>query len=91
MFLLAAGSNYKAGNTGGEATHKLTEAELPSKLSVSNTDTWYGTSDYDSIANAYYYSNSYQATNIDLKTSGQDKPHNNMPPYLVVYVWKRVA
>lgn len=29
-FLLAAGSNYAAGSTGGEATHRLTVNELPS-------------------------------------------------------------
>ncbi len=29
-FLLAAGSTYAAGTTGGEATHTLTEAEMPS-------------------------------------------------------------
>lgn len=28
-FLLAASDTYKAGSTGGEATHTLTEAELP--------------------------------------------------------------
>ena len=22
---------------------------------------------------------------------GLDKPHNNMPPYLAVYIWKRVS
>ena len=29
-FILAAGSTYSAGSTGGEATHTLTESELPS-------------------------------------------------------------
>ena len=23
--------------------------------------------------------------------SGGSQPHNNMPPYLVVYMWKRIA
>lgn len=33
-------------------------------------------------------------TNTDLITfdnGGQNAPHNNMPPYLAVYMWKRVA
>lgn len=34
------------------------------------------------------------STNTDLITfdnGGQGQPHNNMPPYLAVYMWKRVA
>ena len=31
-FLLAAGSTYAAGATGGEATHTLTENEMPSQI-----------------------------------------------------------
>ena len=30
MFLLAAGTTYSAGSTGGEATHTLTVDEIPS-------------------------------------------------------------
>ena len=28
--------------------------------------------------------------NYPEKTGG-DKPHNNMPPYLAVYMWKRIS
>ena len=28
---------------------------------------------------------------IVLDYEGGDQPHNNMPPYLVVYCWKRTA
>ena len=27
----------------------------------------------------------------DTTASGNSQPHNNMPPYLTVYIWKRTA
>lgn len=86
-FLLAAGDTYAAGSTGGEAEHKLTVAEMPShthEFSVQNN-----------------YSNGSSGNDRELKRTntggfaatyaGGDQPHNNMPPYLAVYVWKRIA
>ena len=38
-------------------------------------------------------SNGYtaQSKEIILNDTGGNQPHNNMPPYLAVYIWKRVA
>lgn len=66
-----------------------------------DSDTWYNkASDYDvrlaASSNGYYSCagrSNYQtisATAIN-ETTGEDEPHNNMPPYLVVNVWKRIA
>ena len=86
-FLLGAGSTYTAGNTGGEATHTLTIDEMPthdhggvrradnSKPGSSSTGASSGSGD------ATYETND----------KGGGKAHNNMPPYLVVYMWKRIA
>lgn len=95
-FLLAAGNTYNAGTTGGEATHTLTVEEMPShahKLcsdinpdgsnKVMNPES-NGTSNQDRVYNnTYSWPNTYN--------TGGDKPHNNMPPYLTVYMWKRTA
>ena len=90
-FLLAADdSTYKLGATGGEATHKLTYNELPSEVvtghCADNQKSW------ATGAWANYSSNSYPTNVIRLSGQGSgNQAHNNMPPYLVVYIWKRTA
>lgn len=106
-FLLSAGDTYSAGATGGEATHLLTSSEsgVPShthsgvvggnngstrlqsakaNLSGSTSEawaSWFGTG-YNAINNVYVQTNT---------AANASQAHNNMPPYLVVYVWKRTA
>lgn len=120
-FLLASGSSYSLGATGGEATHKLTVKEIPSHSHTPGIDPP-GTDTYNSYAftvNRHYSSSSTQRFTVDkgtgyvvmganknaddfggnsdieqaLTTSsvGGSTAHNNMPPYLVVNVWKRVS
>ena len=88
-FLLGAGDDYTLGDTGGEATHTLTINEMPSH--VHNTDKYYNT---DQGGNDFYGSNatgSKVTTSNGMVATGGDQPHNNMPPYLVVSIWKRVS
>lgn len=87
-FLLAAGGTYAPGSTGGKAEHTLTVDELPSHKHQFST---YG----GSIVNV---STSTSGTPVGKGTqqvftgaTGGGAAHNNMPPYLAVYVWKRVA
>ena len=100
-FLLAAGTNYVAGKTGGAATHTLTENEIPSHyhdFAVKNSsgstklglwDTYFTqSSDVDQV---YDSSQNIKAYTYGTKSSGGGAAHNNMPPYLTVYVWKRIA
>lgn len=86
-FLLGASSSYAAGSTGGEATHKLTINEMPSHRheykgyeSSGSTTGW----------SASRASQKYNMLN-DLQATGGGAAHNNMPPYLSVYIWKRTA
>ena len=88
-FLLAADdSTYTLGATGGEATHKLTIEEMPSHNHVINFDQiwgWGGTKSLATTSGGPYAGGGY------VRDTGGNQPHNNMPPYLAVYVWKRVA
>lgn len=91
-FLLAAGTTYKAGATGGESTHTLTESEMPSHNHAVYTPND-AAADHSAPGNypdgtsdsTYYAVGSYTSS------AGGGGAHNNMPPYLSVYVWKRTA
>ena len=93
VFLLASGSSFPPNTTGGEANHTLTVSEIPShnhtftRHMLHNNDPGIDTGD-----------NAYGVTNktIDLylgetDNTGGGLAHNNMPPYMTVYMWTRVS
>lgn len=94
-FLLGADDTYNAGTVGGEATHTLTVNEMPAHdhaqyANVGNAAT--GQTNLDDICGC----NNINAQNAligDRRTTkeGGGAAHNNMPPFLAVYVWKRTA
>lgn len=90
-FLLAAGTTYKAGATGGEATHTLTVDEIPNHQHV----LWYPNEGGEQSAAIGYpeagSKNTWYAEASKTGGAGGGAAHNNMPPYLSVYVWKRTA
>ena len=88
-FLLSAGDTYTAGSTGGEAEHTLIVDEIPS-----HNHTWQTNnrgSGSNQSAKAYYGTNAGTDYTVNTGNRGGGKAHNNMPPYLVVYVWERTA
>ena len=96
-FLLAAGTTYTAGATGGEATHTLTVNEMPSHSHYM--------ADAETDGNGFYQttsgSGSFKKISSEATTTGSSpysttetgggQAFNNMPPYLAVYIWKRTA
>lgn len=90
VFLLAAGSTYTAGSTGGEAEHTLIEDELPSHSHQLKYNVVYRQS-VSSGGGVRNFTASATEGTLDAESTGGGAAHNNMPPYLAVYVWKRTA
>jgi hypothetical protein len=91
VFLLAAGDSHAAGSTGGEETHTLTKAELPDH---NHTFKYTGQSVTTGVNAVRLYqaaSNQYNAYSGGQSSDCGDQAHNNMPPYLAVYTWRRTA
>ena len=91
-FLLAAGSTYSTGATGGEASHALTIAEMPAHMHVTSS---YSTTTYGTGTTTRRYpvsaSDSGKAATWYTDDTGGSQSHNNMPPSLAVNVWQRTA
>lgn len=94
-FLLAAGERYSPGETGGAATVTLTASQIPShdhKLKLVSPHTTDGDRSTSYVQYGYNGSGNTFYTNANaMETTGGGGAHNNMPPYLVVYMWKRVS
>ena len=90
-FLYGHGPGNSLNDTGGETEHTLVTSEIPKKF---NIPYYNDQNEEDSTAR-------FNGASLALKkktntweilvneTGGN--PHNNMPPYYVVNIWKRVA
>lgn len=91
-FVLAAGDSYAVGATGGEVTHTLSYNEMPSHSHVQ-----YITANPNSGGSAIRQDYATDTTGLslypqcDTGMAGGGQPHNNMPPYVVAFCWKRTA
>ena len=75
--------------TGGSKTHQLTISEMPAHTHDVQFD---DEPDMEKINGGHDISELDGTTKTRATTStGGDQPHNNMPPYLVVCMWKRTA
>lgn len=97
-FLLACGDTYANGSTGGEATHTLTVSEMPSH----DHERWFnfdgagyaGGNWKGALTWSEYGDHGTWASDggiRDVGSTGGGQAHNNLPPYLAVYVWVRTA
>lgn len=111
-FILAAGEAYAAGSTGGEATHTLTTAEMPThshriRLNTESSGGYLptggkpkaiktGETPLSSGASNGTFTDRSQSGDIGfasdfIYSEGGSSAHNNMPPYITAYCWRRTA
>ena len=91
-FVPGAGGGYRAGTTGGEERHTLTESEMPShrhSYTFTGADLDLSWKDHN-----YFYDASRHYSNNDNKKStnytGGGQPHENRPPYYALCYIMRV-
>ena len=104
-FLLAAGDTYSAGATGGEAAHTLVANELPkidggltvnkmvgstTRSIITDTSGVFSVENGSVITGVKGSDEGVYSSEVTM-TFGNNQAHNNMPPYLAVYAWKRTA
>ena len=87
---------FSNGTTGGEYSHTLTRNEIPNHYHPYTTAPQLyaerDTSASQIISPSTGASKSVKKnTDYQYTEGGTDKPHNNIQPYLVVYMWKRVG
>lgn len=87
-FLLGAGSSYTAGNTSGSKSTTLKEANLPAHThGLRSTTVSVGSS--GGVKDITVLSTSSSSSESYITSTGSATSFTNMPPYLVVYMWKR--
>lgn len=89
--LIGAGKGVEgfttSGITGGEKEHTLTINEMPRHTHNLKL----GEGSIQGTALTYSRSNSYYSYSEFIQNSGGDAPHNNLPPYITVYMWRRTG
>ena len=83
--LIGANSTYPANSTGGEATHKLTVDEMPR-----HSHSYMGPTG-NTVSNSGSNDRPTPQQNSVTGSTGGSQPHNNMQPYLAVYMWRRIG
>ena len=94
VFLLASGDVFAAGATGGEAEVTLTVEQMPKHTHDGANYYGGGAISLNGGSSGYQLEwvngTGYGQSDIITAEAGGGTAHNNMPPYLAVYAWKRV-
>ena len=100
-FLISAGNNYAPGSRGGEAAHLLSTAEIPSHdhpfvqggsdgdlTMIAGKDGQYPGTNYLAFGTMV---KALAESTITIGATGGTSPHNNIPPYVAVNMYMRIA
>lgn len=91
--VVAAGGKYAVGSVGGEEEHTLTKDELAEHYHDMFTiegSTGIIYAKYSAIA-AGSTAEEKEGYGGNSARTGKNQPHNNMPPYIAAYIWRRIA
>lgn len=92
-FVLAAGDSYSVNATGGEKTHTLTINEMPGH--DHRASQWGGLYVWGGANSSKFAEGSggYETllSGVNTSSTGEGHSHNNMPPYIVAFCWRRTA
>ena len=89
-FIVAAGSGYAIGGTGGEERHQVTVDEMPSHLhsykyrGADIDDGWKNKNNLYAVSHTYVWNTAYT------DYVGGDAPHENRPPYYALFYIMRI-
>lgn len=93
--LIGANDTYPLGSTGGEATHTLNHDEMPKHShGIYGVDSRSGSITVPQARFTYKdkgQTTSYTSGIMGTEMTGSGYAHNNMQPYLAVYIWERTA
>lgn len=89
QMLLGVSDGHAIGSTGGEETHRLTIDEMPSHNH--NVNLGYGSGGMGNSCGRLDANNPANRNWGPTGMSGGGRSHNNMPPYITVYRWRRTA
>lgn len=105
-FLLACGNKHFNGETGGSEQVTLTNSQLPNVNGTivmhhaaigTNINSVDGCFTGSSIVQGSYRqggtllnADTVSIGNIHFSNGGNNESHENMPPYMTVYMWKRI-
>ena len=92
-FLLASSNIHMNGETGGEENHILTINEMPKHSHKMKYDSvgWTAIKQSSGTNGILEYNKSSYDGQYSTEEVGNGNAHNNMPPYLAVNMWKRIA
>lgn len=94
---VGAGGDYTVGSVGGEKEHTLTVDEMPKHKHYSNNyipgyaQSMIEQDKYITLLDYITTGGGIQSLFASVSDSGGSKPHNNMPPYIGTYKYRRIA
>lgn len=94
-FLVGAGAYFNAMDTGGEMEHTLTQDEMPRHNHTYNSSFTVQSNLGNGVSGIPMNNSSWGGYSpahwFIIQDAGNDEPHNNLPPYYAVYIYRRTA